>query len=266
MQHLSSKKYEPLLYVSELFDGQSHQHTQGDGALLASEEVKAHLKNWALIGSTLRHEMPAQMDLNFADKVMARLENEQMEPAAFESSDATEFAWVPPCEGAMDPDAAERDVSDPQVIFTPAASSDESLSKVGKAKELEVKEESASEQTAHRPLFTLKHVLTFTTQIAIAASVAVVAIVGLQTYNAADPVLSQPASTVATNKGPVSGLSLASYQNSDSEVLMNLKQMPEPNLRGQDPYQSDVERKQQEELERINQYVQGYVLDTTANR
>ena len=106
----------------------------------------------------------------------------------------------------------------------------------------------------------------FTSQVAIAASVAVVAIVGLQTYNAADPVLSEPASTIATNVGPVSGLSLASYQNSDNEVLMNLKQMPEPNLNGKEAYQSDLERKQQEELERINMYVQGYVLDTAANR
>ena len=47
---------------------------------------------------------------------------------------------------------------------------------------------------------------------------------------------------------------------------MNLKQMPEPNLNGQEAYQSDLERKQQEELERINMYVQGYVLDTAANR
>lgn len=255
MQHLSSKKYEPLLHVSELFDGQSHQHTQGDGALLASDEVKAHLKNWALIGSTLRHEMPALLDMNFADKVMARLENEQMEPASFESSDATEFAWVPPCEGSMNPYAQKRDDSDQQVIFAPSANSDASLSK-----------KVVSEPTAHRPFFTLRNFVTFTTQIAIAASVAVVAIVGLQTYNAADPVLSQPASTMAINNGPVSGLSLASYQNSDNEVLMNLKQMPEPNLRDQDPYQSGLERKQQEELERINQYVHGYVFDSAANR
>ena len=54
MQHLSSKKYEHLMHVSELFDGQSHQQAEGDRALLASDEVKAHLKNWSLIGFAWR--------------------------------------------------------------------------------------------------------------------------------------------------------------------------------------------------------------------
>ena len=117
----------------------------------------------------------------------------------------------------------------------------------------------------HR-FFTLKRLGRFVSQAAIAATVAVVAIVGLQTYNAADPVISDPAATVATTTvGPVSGLSLASYQNSDNDVLMHVEQMPSSRVsNGNETYHSEVERQQKEELERINLYVQGYVLDTAA--
>ena len=287
MQHLSSKKYEHLMHVSELFDGQSHQQAEGDRALLASDEVKAHLKNWSLIGSALRGELPAKVDLNFADKVMARLEHETMEPCAFATSDVQsvsavagadksaaayrnerEFAWVPPC----DQYAEQHDEELPALLQKRNASKQRVMSvanEAASAQETVMVQSRAQREhmgSQLRQFFSMKRLAMFTSQVAIAASVAVVAIVGLQTYNAADPVLSEPASTIATNVGPVSGLSLASYQNSDNEVLMNLKQMPEPNLNGKEAYQSDLERKQQEELERINMYVQGYVLDTAANR
>jgi len=60
-------------------------------------------------------------------------------------------------------------------------------------------------------------------------------------------------------------LSLASYQNSDNDVLMHVEQMPSSRVsNGNETYHSEVERQQKEELERINLYVQGYVLDTAA--
>lgn len=290
MQHRSSKKYEHLMHVSELFDGHCHQQGAEDRASLSCDEVKVHLKNWALIGSALRGELPAKFDPNFADKVMARLEHEHMDSAPVAEDESfgvgaaadnmaaqPELSWVPPSGSA----ASHLDEELPSLLQKRHAFRDMERIRMQVANAPEVKlgaaaastvEPAAELKTAQAEsmnwlhLFSFKRVAMFASQVAIAASVAVVAIVGLQTYNASDPVLGEPAGAVANNVGPVSGLSLASYQNSDNEVLMNLKQMPEPNLEGQEAYQSDLERKQQEELERINLYVQGYVLDTAANR
>lgn len=276
MQQLSSKKYEPLLHASELFDGQSHQQVPEDSALLASAEVKGHMKNWALIGSALRGEMPAKIDLNFADKVMAMLKDE--EPLASDSEQG--LGWVPPCEDDELPSllqkrsllkaqyhnlAANLQQAQAQVQVQELADQDEIVA-LTPQHTANVDAQVKTQASALHRFFTLKRLGRFVSQAAIAATVAVVAIVGLQTYNAADPVISDPAATVATTTvGPVSGLSLASYQNSDNDVLMHVEQMPSSRVsNGNETYHSEVERQQKEELERINLYVQGYVLDTAA--
>ena len=276
MQQLSSKKYEPLLHASELFDGQSHQQVPEDSALLASAEVKGHMKNWALIGSALRGEMPAKIDLNFADKVMARLKDE--EPLASDSEQG--LGWVPPCEDDELPSllqkrsllkaqyhnlAANLQQAQAQVQVQELADQDEIVA-LTPQHTANVDAQVKTQASALHRFFTLKRLGRFVSQAAITATVAVVAIVGLQTYNAADPVISDPAATVATTTvGPVSGLSLASYQNSDNDVLMHVEQMPSSHVtNGNESYHSEVERQQKEELERINLYVQGYVLDTAA--
>ena len=281
MQQLSSKKYEPLLHASELFDGQSHQQVPEDSALLASAEVKGHMKNWALIGSALRGEMPAQIDLNFADKVMARLNDE--EPLASDSEQG--LGWVPPCEDEELPSLLQKR-SLLKAQYHNLAANMQQQAKVQAQAQAPVQDLADQDEIValtpqhtanvdaqvktqasvlHR-FFTLKRLGRFASQAAIAATVAVVAIVGLQTYNASDPVISDPAATVATTTvGPVSGLSLASYQNSDNDVLMHVEQMPSSRVStGNETYHSEVERQQKEELERINLYVQGYVLDTAA--
>lgn len=278
MQQLSSKKYEPLLHASELFDGQSHQQVPEDSALLASAEVKGHMKNWALIGSALRGEMPAKIDLNFADKVMARLKDE--EPLASDSEQG--LGWVPPCEDDELPSLLQKRSllkaqyhnlaanlqqakAQAQVQVQELADQDEIVA-LTPQHTANVDAQVKTQASALHRFFTLKRLGRFVSQAAIAATVAVVAIVGLQTYNAADPVISDPAATVATTTvGPVSGLSLASYQNSDNDVLMHVEQMPSSRVsNGNETYHSEVERQQKEELERINLYVQGYVLDTAA--
>mgnify|MGYP001775272205 CR=1 FL=1 len=278
MQQLSSKKYEPLLHASELFDGQSHQQVPEDSALLASAEVKGHMKNWALIGSALRGEMPAKIDLNFADKVMARLKDE--EPLASDSEQG--LGWVPPCEDDELPSLLQKRSllkaqyhnlaanlqqaqAQAQVQVQELADQDEIVA-LTPQHTANVDAQVKTQASALHRFFTLKRLGRFVSQAAIAATVAVVAIVGLQTYNAADPVISDPAATVATTTvGPVSGLSLASYQNSDNNVLMHVEQMPSSRVsNGNETYHSEVERQQKEELERINLYVQGYVLDTAA--
>lgn len=228
------------MQASELFDGQCHQQFFEDSALLASSEVKSHLKNWALIRSTLRNELPAKVDLNFSDKVMARIEKE--EP----------LAWVPPYEEESDlpsmlqgsfnamPDKTEGDQAS---LNTP-----ESLVQVARNKKA--------------PLLNLKKIGLFVSQVAVAASVAVVAVIGLQTYNAAEQSMENMATTASTNVGPVVGLSLASYQSNDNDMVLNVDAIQKSD---NDYYQADIKQKRQEELDKINLYVKGYVLDTAAN-
>ena len=276
MQQLSSKKYEPLLHASELFDGQSHQQVPEDSALLASAEVKGHMKNWALIGSALRGEMPAKIDLNFADKVMARLQDEKQQ-----SDSEQGLGWVPPCEDEKLPSLLQKRSMLKEQYLSLVANVQQQAKAQKSTQDLADQDDIVALTPQHKAyvdahvktqapalhrLFTLKRVARFVSQAAIAATVAVFAIVGLQTYNAADPVISDPAATVATTTvGPVTGLSLASYQNSDNDVLMHVEQMPSSHVtNGNETYHSEVERQQKEELERINLYVQGYVLDTAA--
>lgn len=232
MQNVSSKNNEHLLHASELFDGQCHQQFSEDSALLASDEVKSHLKNWALIRSTLRNELPNQVDLNFSDKVMAKIATE--EPVS----------WVPPYEDDNDlPSMLKGSFNDQAQLNT-----QEAVAQVAKLKKA--------------PLLNLKKIGIFVSQVAVAASVATVAVIGLQTYNAAEPNMESVATTASTTVGPVVGLSLASYQNNDNDLLLNMDAIESSDNHG---YQADIKHKRQAELDKINLYVKGYVLDTAAN-
>ena len=100
MRNQSSETNEKLLKASELFDGRCHQLSSEDLKSFDSVEVKEHLKNWALIGSALRDEMPKKVDFNFADKVMAAI-------------DEQDKAWVPPYESedCFDQSSLQQDVN-----------------------------------------------------------------------------------------------------------------------------------------------------------
>ena len=71
--------------------------------------------------------------------------------------------------------------------------------------------------------------------------------------------------------GPVNGLNLASYQNSDNDLIMNPELMPQqpqvntPEDQNKDLTDAEVRAEQKAELDRINLYVQGYMLETAAN-
>ena len=39
-----------------------------------NDELKDHLNNWSLIGATLRDELPKQVNVSFADNLMAKIE------------------------------------------------------------------------------------------------------------------------------------------------------------------------------------------------
>ena len=293
MQHLSSKKYEHLMHASEVFDGQNYQNPEALEALRGSEEVSAdemhrHLKHWSLIGAALRHELPERIDLNFSDKVMAQLDAESawVPPA--------ESAWVPPIESTRDsdlPSMLQGKWSNPGPL---SANSEHNVAHEYAALVTNLKAQCAAadfdaqhdaadfdqatlnktplKPTKRHRVLTFKRVGSWLGQAAIAASVAVVAVVGVQLYNASQPELNNPVATSAvTQVGPVNGLNLASYQNSDNDLIMNPELMPQqpqvntPEDQNKDLTDAEVRAEQKAELDRINLYVQGYMLETAAN-
>ncbi len=293
MQHLSSKKYEHLMHASEVFDGQNYQNPEALEALRGSDEVSAdemhrHLKRWSLIGAALRHELPERIDLNFSDKVMAQLEAESawVPPA--------ESAWVPPIESTRDsdlPSMLQGKWSNPGPL---SANSEHNVAHEYAALVTNLKAQRAAadfdaqhdaadfdqatlnktplKPTKRHRVLTFKRVGSWLGQAAVAASVAVVAVVGVQLYNASQPELNNPVATSAvTQVGPVNGLNLASYQNSDNDLIMNPELMPQqpqvntPEDQNKDLTDAEVRAEQKAELDRINLYVQGYMLETAAN-
>lgn len=293
MQHLSSKKYEHLMHASEVFDGQNYQNPEALEALRGSDEVSAdemhrHLKHWSLIGAALRHELPERIDLNFSDKVMAQLEAESawVPPA--------ESAWVPPIESTRDsdlPSMLQGKWSNPGPL---SANSEHNVAHEYAALVTNLKAQRAAadfdaqhdaadfdqatlnktplKPTKRHRVLTFKRVGSWLGQAAVAASVAVVAVVGVQLYNASQPEINNPVATSAvTQVGPVNGLNLTSYQNSDNDLIMNPELMPQqpqvntPEDQNKDLTDAEVRAEQKAELDRINLYVQGYMLETAAN-
>ena len=276
MQHLSSKKYEHLMHASEVFDGQNYQNPEALEALRGSDEVSAdemhrHLKRWSLIGAALRHELPERIDLNFSDKVMAQLDAESawVPPA--------ESAWVPPIESTRDselPSMLQGKWSNPGPL---SANSEQKVAHEYASLVANLKAQRAAVDNAQRvaadfdqatlnktplkptrrhPVLTFKRVGSWLGQAAVAASVAVVAVVGVQLYNASQPELNNPVATSAvTQVGPVNGLNLASYQNSDNDLIMNPELMPQqpqvntPEDQNKDLTDAEVRAEQKAELD-----------------
>ena len=109
-----------------------------------------------------------------------------------------------------------------------------------------------------------KKVSLYFTQIAVAASVAMVTIVGWQTYSAGEMSgVIEPAST--NTIGAVGGLNLASFQSDDHEAVIHMNQVPRENVSAVEHRQlsaKQLEELRQKEIERVNSYVKGYVLNT----
>ena len=247
MQNVSSKNNEHLIRASELFDGQCHQQFSEDSSVLASNEVKSHLKNWALIRSALRNELPKQVDLNFSDKVMAQIAKE--DPIT---------SWVPPYEDnddlpSMLKTSFNSQANHSEVLLDQASvNTKDNLAAIAKNKKVKA--------------INFKKIGIFASQIAIAASVATVAVIGLQTYNASEQSMDNIATTASNNVGPVVGLSLASYQNNDSDIVLNVDSLQNSENGVNHGYQADLKQKRQEEIEKINIYLKGYVMDTASNQ
>ena len=135
------------------------------------------------------------------------------------------------------------------------------------AKEEKVLEEQPKEfadiSTFKVPAF-FKKVSLYFTQIAVAASVAMVTVVGWQTYSAGETSgIIEPAST--STMGAVGGLNLASFQSDDHEAVIHMNQVPRENASVVEHRQlnaKQLEELRQKEIERVNSYVKGYVLNT----
>lgn len=290
MQRMSSKN-EQLVRASTLFDGQCHQMSKDDFDLLASEEVRPHLAQWSLIRSAMRKELPARVDLAFSQKVMARInsldeskseETEQL-PSMLASKSAFKAGLVAYAKNhEQQPISAVGAYEQEQNVgaYTPTnvgayqpenmvdfkvtnVSSYEFETNVAYNQPLDSLQSNNNKRSVG--WLNLKRVGVFASQIAIAASVAAVAVVGLQTYNASDITVENPASTAYTNNSAISGLSLASFTSNDSDVMVQLNNNM-PDTAGTPEAKAAIKQQQQQEIERINLYLQGYILETAANK
>ena len=99
-------------------------------------------------------------------------------------------------------------------------------------------------------------------QMAIAASVAAVTIIGYQTYNAEGTVSNEVS---AATIGAIGTANLASYQTNrkaSNEIKLNQEKSEKENASANN---IELKKQQKLEVERINNYIKGYVLDTASN-
>lgn len=165
-----------------------------------NDELKDHLNNWSLIGATLRDELPKQVNVSFADNLMAKIEQEKIKPEPR------------------------------KVSFN----------------------------------FTFKKVAFAVSQFAIAASVAAVTIIGWQTFNADEKL---GVDNTSTSLGSVNGVNLASYQTSQTQkgIKLNQHYSDIDSKNGIKMDEKEFRKQQALEVDRINNYIRGYVFTTASN-
>lgn len=165
-----------------------------------NDELKDHLNNWSLIGATLRDELPKQVNVSFADNLMAKIEQEKIKPEPR------------------------------KVSFN----------------------------------FTFKKVAFAVSQFAIAASVAAVTIIGWQTFNADEKL---GVDSTSTSLGSVNGVNLASYQTSQTQkgIKLNQHYSDIDSKNGIKMDEKEFRKQQALEVDRINNYIRGYVFATASN-
>ena len=165
-----------------------------------NDELKDHLNNWSLIGATLRDELPKQVNVSFADNLMAKIEQEKIKPEPR------------------------------KVSFN----------------------------------FTFKKVAFAVSQFAIAASVAAVTIIGWQTFNADEKL---GVDSTSTSLGSVNGVNLASYQTSQTQkgIKLNQHYSDIDSKNGIKMDEKEFRKQQALEVDRINNYIRGYVFTSASN-
>lgn len=264
MQTMSSKEERLLERASELFDGRGHQISQQDFRLLASREAQKHMSQWALIGSALRKELHGSYDPDFAEKVMNKIASAERRSAelpsllqnrsAFRSDVSPESnvgAYEHKAVGAYE-NRALQDTAD-QADLPAFTVSDKVRAEGIKAAEAGI---------SQIRKFSLRKIGSFFVQIAVAASVAVVTVIGIQTWQASELSPVSPVSTSATNTTAIGGLSLAGYQNSNNMIVQADNNTAAPT----GAHNTDNVSGQERELKRINLYVSGFVSEHNPHR
>ena len=101
-------------------------------------------------------------------------------------------------------------------------------------------------------------------QVALAASVAAITIIGWQTYNADEGITGDKTTAPL---GSVEGVNLASYQtaHNDKTLKFNDKSNQTRNQNEDKVNSAELKKQQSLEVERINNYIRGYVFDTASN-
>lgn len=194
----TSHKSENAENLSALFDGESSQTEN----LSLSAQNKQTLKNYSLIGATLRNELSSKVDMSFSDSVMNRIAKEKIVP---------ELKTIP--------------VPTYKFVF--------------------------------------KKISTAVAQIAMVASVAAITVIGYQTFTA-DPSSIQESASNAL--GHVDGVNLASYQtSSQASNKINLSTSEDKAENAVKLDSNELKKQQALEVERINNYIRGYVVSTASN-
>ena len=111
--------------------------------------------------------------------------------------------------------------------------------------------------------FVFKKVATAVAQMAMVASVAAITVIGYQTFSTDSSVVQESASNAL---GPVDGVNLASYQtSSQASNKINLSSGEDKSENAVELDSNELKKQQTLEVERINNYIRGYVVSTASN-
>lgn len=225
--------------ISALYDGEDLPQGRLD-AEAGFKESRQSLQRWSIIGATLRHESLASVDTSFADKVAASI------------------AALPISEQPLK--AQAQDTHDFTVV----------KKVLSEKEELTVDQSEVSQQPKIDYVARVRQLFFRVGQLAAAAAVAAITVVGYQFYNAGTVAgIVEPAADATL--GPVGGVNLASYQNDGQDVVIRMNQFePQQSANAVEQVQprnvdaKEMQKLREQEFEKINAYLRGYVLDTAA--
>lgn len=223
--------------ISALYDGEDLPQGRLD-AEAGFKESRQSLQRWSIIGATLRHESLASVDTSFADKVAASI-------AALPISEQ-------PLKAQAEPD------------FTVVKNA------LPESEELTVDQSEVSQQPKIDYVAKVRQLFFRVGQLAAAAAVAAITVVGYQFYNAGTVAgIVEPAADATL--GPVGGVNLASYQNDGQDVVIRMNQFESQQsanavkqIQPRNVDAKEMQKLREQEFEKINAYLRGYVLDTAA--
>lgn len=144
---------------------------------------------------------------------------------------------------------------------------DKIMAEISKTAEPLEDQSKVEQQPVVKRFFNFKKLGFVAAQTAVAASICMVTVFGYQTWQAEDNMtLGDPAAV--TTMGPVGGVNLASYSNRanpDHAIMLDQAQNNGMQRQLSTKEQRELAQKREQEAERINNYLKGYVLNTASN-